>query len=141
VKRAHAKRKVFGIVLGLVGTAFLILYGNIGNVCGLGNFLVNTYFLWILPDYRQEMDDTQWVKWIYCSVLLWFCLLAGPISICELELWFQWIFAGKIGFVVVFKLPDVFVVAFDESKTNHSCCFLFVQPLFATILVSLGKDN
>jgi drug/metabolite transporter (DMT)-like permease len=37
------KTKSFGIVLGLVGTAFLILYGkSIGNAthAGLGNFLV-----------------------------------------------------------------------------------------------------
>ena len=43
MKERMLKRKVFGIVLGLIGTAFLILYGkSIGDApnAGLGNFLV-----------------------------------------------------------------------------------------------------
>jgi hypothetical protein len=50
----------------------------------------------------------------------------------------------KIGFVVVFRLPDVFVeFAFDERiKTHHGCCFIYLQPLFATIFaISLEKTN
>jgi hypothetical protein len=48
----------FGIVLGLVGTAFLILYKSIGNATMQdGNFLfVLVNAISCLPDYRQEIN-------------------------------------------------------------------------------------
>jgi hypothetical protein len=54
------QKKTVGIVLRLVGTAFLILYGKIHwqrHKRWTGGFSFwSTYFLWILPDYRQEIN-------------------------------------------------------------------------------------
>lgn len=154
MKERMQKRKVFGIVLGLVGTAFLILYGkSIGSAtnAGLGNFLVLVnaisygFYLIIVKKLMDKYNAFTFVKWIY---LFGFMMVLPfgwsqfqtvdwevvPIDIC-------W----KIGFVVVFSTFLTYLLnllSMKELKPTTVAVFIYLQPLFATIFaISFGKDD
>jgi drug/metabolite transporter (DMT)-like permease len=71
IMKERAKTKSFGIVLGLVGTAFLIYTANLLAMlpCRIGEFSVLvTPFPMDFTDYRQEINKYNaftFVKWIY----------------------------------------------------------------------------
>jgi hypothetical protein len=48
----------------------------------------------------------------------------------------------KIGFVS-FPLYYLFVkfTHHERIKTNNRCCFIYLQPVFATVFIGLGKDE
>ena len=154
MKERMQKRKAFGIVLGLVGTAFLILYGkSLGNAthAGLGNFLVLVnaisygFYLIIVKKLMDKYNAFTFVKWIY---LFGFIMVLPfgwsqfqsvnwtlvPMNIC-------W----KIGFVVVFSTFLTYLLnllSMKELKPTTVAVFIYLQPLFATIFaISLGKDE
>ncbi|RDI56900.1 DMT family transporter [Flavobacterium glaciei] len=154
MKERMQKRMVFGIILGLIGTAFLILYGkSIGSAtnAGLGNFLVLVnaisygFYLIIVKKLMDKYNAFTFVKWIY---LFGFIMVLPfgwgqfqtvnwnlvPMDIC-------W----KIGFVVVFSTFLTYLLnllSMKELKPTTVAVFIYLQPLFATVFaVSLGKDE
>jgi drug/metabolite transporter (DMT)-like permease len=154
MKERMQRRMVFGIILGLIGTAFLILYGkSIGSAtnAGLGNFLVLVnaisygFYLIIVKKLMDKYNAFTFVKWIY---LFGFIMVLPfgwsqfqtvnwalvPIDIC-------W----KIGFVVVFSTFLTYLLnllSMKELKPTTVAVFIYLQPLFATIFaISLGKDE
>lgn len=154
MKERMQKRMVFGIILGLIGTAFLILYGkSIGSAtnAGLGNFLVLVnaisygFYLIIVKKLMDKYNAFTFVKWIYLFGFImvlpfgWSqfqtveCALV-PMDIC-------W----KIGFVVIFSTFLTYLLnllSMKELKPTTVAVFIYLQPLFATIFaISLGKDE
>ena len=154
MKERMQKRMVFGIILGLIGTAFLILYGkSVGSAtnAGLGNFLVLVnaisygFYLIIVKKLMDKYSAFTFVKWIY---LFGFIMVlpfgwsqfqtvnwaSVPIDIC-------W----KIGFVVVLSTFLTYLLnllSMKELKPTTVAVFIYLQPLFATVFaVSLGKDE
>ena len=154
MKERMIKRKIFGILLGLLGTGFLILYGKSGGSATnatLGNLLVFInavsygLYLIIVKKLMDKYNAFTFVKWIYLFGLLmvlpfgwseyreiqWHTL---PVSI----LW-------EIGFVVVFTtfLTYLFnLISMRELKPTTVAVFIYLQPLFATLFaMSLGKDQ
>jgi drug/metabolite transporter (DMT)-like permease len=154
MKERMQKRMVFGIILGLIGTAFLILYGkSIGSAtnAGLGNFLVLVnaisygFYLIIVKKLMDKYNAFTFVKWIYLfgfimvlpfgwsqfQTVYWALV---PMNIC-------W----KIGFVVVFSTFLTYLLnllSMKELKPTTVAVFIYLQPLFATIFaISLGKDE
>jgi drug/metabolite transporter (DMT)-like permease len=154
MKERMQKRMVFGIILGLIGTAFLILYGkSIGSAtnAGLGNFLVLVnaisygFYLIIVKKLMDKYNAFTFVKWIY---LFGFIMVLPfgwsqfqtvnwnlvPMDIC-------W----KIGFVVVFSTFLTYLLnllSMKELKPTTVAVFIYLQPLFATIFaIGLGKDE
>jgi len=154
IKERMLKRKVFGIVLGLIGTAFLILYGkSIGNApqAGLGNFLVFVnavsygFYLIIVKKLMDKYNAFTFVKWIY----LFGFLMVLPFGWQEFEA-VNWncipiAIAYKMGFVVVFSTFLTYLlnlVSMRELKPTTVAVFIYLQPLFATIFaIGLGKDE
>ncbi|MBG6060981.1 drug/metabolite transporter (DMT)-like permease [Flavobacterium sp. CG_9.1] len=154
MKERMQKRMVFGIILGLIGTAFLILYGkSIGSAtnAGLGNFLVLVnaisygFYLIIVKKLMDKYNAFTFVKWIYLFGFImvlpfgWSQFQAVewnivPINIC-------W----KIGFVVIFSTFLTYLLnllSMKELKPTTVAVFIYLQPLFATIFaISLGKDE
>jgi drug/metabolite transporter (DMT)-like permease len=154
MKEPMKKRMVKGILLGLVGTGFLILYGkSIANPeqAGYGNFLVLLnaisygFYLIIVKKLMNRYNAFTFVKWIYLfgflmvipfgwgefSAVTW----AGvPIDI----LW-------KIGFVVVFSTFLTYLLnllSMKELKPTTVAVFIYLQPVFATVFaIGLGKDE
>lgn len=154
IKERMRKRMVFGIILGLIGTAFLILYGkSVGNAtnASLGNFLVfvnaTSYGLYLVM-VKKLMDKYNaftFVKWIY---LIGFVMVL-PFGWGEFEA-VNWALMPtdmywKIGFVVVFSTFLTYLLnllSMRELKPTTVAVFVYLQPVFATIFaISLGKDN
>jgi drug/metabolite transporter (DMT)-like permease len=154
MKERMQKRKVFGIILGLVGTAFLILYGkSIGSAtnASLGNFLVFVnavsygFYLIIVKKLMDKYNAFTFVKWIY----LFGFIMVLPFSWNEfqainwqsLPLGMYW----KIGFVVLFSTFFTYLLnllSMRELKPTTVAVFIYLQPLFATVFaISLGKDS
>jgi len=148
------KRKIFGIILGLVGTAFLILYGkSVGNAtnASLGNFLVfvnaSAYglYLIIVKKLMDKYNPFNFAKWIYLIGFVmvlpfgWSQFEAINWAIMPMDIYW------KIGFVVVFSTFMTYLLnllTMKELKPTTIAVFVYLQPFFATIFaISLGKDE
>jgi drug/metabolite transporter (DMT)-like permease len=154
MKERMQKRMVFGIILGLIGTAFLILYGkSIGNAtnAGLGNFLVLVnaisygFYLIIVKKLMDKYNAFTFVKWIY----LFGFIMVLPFGWSQFQT-VNWALVPmdicwKIGFVVVFSTFLTYLLnllSMKELKPTTVAVFIYLQPLFATIFaISLGKDE
>lgn len=154
MKERMKKRMVGGILLGLIGTGFLILYGkSIANApqAGYGNFLVLLnaisygFYLIIVKKLMNQYNAFTFVKWIY----LFGFLMVIPFGWSEFNtvtwtavpvdiLW-------KIGFVVVFSTFLTYLLnllSMRELKPTTVAVFIYLQPVFATVFaVGLGKDE
>lgn len=154
MKEKMLKRKVFGIILGLIGTAFLILYGkSIGNAtnASLGNFLVFAnavsygFYLIIVKKLMDKYSAFTFVKWIYLfgfiMVLPFGYQELQAVDVANLPEAIGW----KIGFVVVFSTFLTYLLnllSMKELKPTTVAVFIYLQPLFATIFaIGLGKDS
>jgi drug/metabolite transporter (DMT)-like permease len=154
MKERMEKRKVFGILLGLIGTAFLILYGkSIGSAtnASLGNFLVFVnavsygFYLIIVKKLMDKYNAFTFVKWIY----LFGFIMVLPFGWNEFQdINWQIIPTAiywKIGFVVLFSTFFTYLLnllSMRELKPTTIAVFIYLQPLFATIFaISLGKDE
>lgn len=154
MKERMQKRMVFGIILGLIGTAFLILYGkSIGSAtnAGLGNFLVLVnaisygFYLIIVKKLMDKYNAFTFVKWIY----LFGFIMVLPFGWSQFQT-VEWALVPmdicwKIGFVVVFSTFLTYLLnllSMKELKPTTVAVFIYLQPLFATIFaISLGKDE
>jgi len=154
IKERMLKRRVFGIVLGLIGTAFLILYGkSIGSAthAGLGNFLVFVnavsygFYLIIVKKLMDKYNAFSFVRWIY----LFGFLMVLPFGWSEFEA-VNWstvpaIISWKIVFVVAFSTFLTYLLnllSMKELKPTTVAVFIYLQPLFATVFaIGLGKDE
>jgi drug/metabolite transporter (DMT)-like permease len=154
LKERMQKRMVLGIVLGLVGTALLILYGkSVENApnASLGNFLVfvnaTSYglYLVIVKKLMDKYNAFTFVKWVY--LIGFFMVLPFGWSEFEVIKWsiiptdIYW----KIGFVIVFSTFMTYLLnllSMRELKPTTVAVFVYLQPFFATIFaISLGKDE
>jgi drug/metabolite transporter (DMT)-like permease len=147
-------RKVFGIILGLIGTIFLILFGkSIGNApqAGWGNLLVFInavsygFYLILVKKLMDKYNAFTFVKWIYTfgfimvlpfgwqefQAIDWYTI---PIPVCL-----------EIGFVIVFSTFCTYLLnllSMRELKPTTVAVFIYLQPLFAAIIaIGLGKDQ
>lgn len=154
MKERLRKRMVSGLILGLAGTALLILYGKSiagAKQAGLGNLLVLInaisygYYLIIVKKLMHKYHAFTFVKWIY---LLGF-LMVLPFGWNEFQA-VQWAIVPaeiywKIGFVVVcstFLTYLLNLLSMKELSPTTVAVFIYLQPLFATIFaIGLGKDE
>lgn len=154
MKEKMIKRKIFGILLGLFGTGFLILYGkSIGNAANapLGNLLVfinavsYAFYLILVKKLMDKYNAFTFVKWIYTFGLL----MVLPFGWSEYQE-IQWAtiptyILWEIVFVVLFTTFFTYLfnlVSMRELKPTTVAVFIYLQPLFATVFaISLGKDE
>ncbi len=154
MKEKILKWKAFGILLGLVGTVLLILYGkSIANAPNAmwGNFLVFVnavsygFYLIIVKKLMEKYNAFSFVKWIYLFGFI-MVLPFGWKQIQEI----QWeiipapIYA-KIIFVVVISTFLTYLLNLLSMKTlspSIVAVFIYLQPVFATLFaIGLGKDQ
>lgn len=154
MKERMKSRMIFGILLGLVGTGFLILYGkSIGNAtnAGLGNFLVLVnaisygFYLIIVKKLMDKYNAFAFVKWIY----LFGFIMVLPFGWSQFEV-VDWSaiptdISWKIVFVVIISTFLTYLLnllSMKELKPTTVAVFIYLQPLFATIFaIGLGKDE
>ena len=153
MKEKMLKRKVLGIILGSIGTLFLIVYGkSIGNAtnASLGNFLVLVnaisygFYLIIVKKLMDKYNAFTFVKWIYTFGFLlvlpfgWNEFSAINWTVIPTAIYY------KIGFVILFSTFFTYLLnllSMRELKPTTVAVFIYLQPLFATIFaISLGKD-
>lgn len=154
MKERMLKRKVFGIVLGLVGTAFLILYGksvgnasnaNLGNLLVFANAISYGFYLIVVKKLMEKYSAFTFVKWIY----LFGFIMVLPFGYNELQsVEFNAIpvdIAWKIVFIVVISTFLTYLLnllSMKELKPTTVAVFIYLQPVFATIFaIGLGKDE
>lgn len=154
MKEKMKSRKIIGIMLGLFGTGFLILYGkSIGAATNamLGNFLVfvnavsYAFYLIVVKKLMDKYNAFTFVKWIYAFGLL----MVLPFGWSEYQE-IQWatiptpIF-WEIVFVVIFTTFFTYLlnlVSMRQLKPTTVAVFIYLQPLFATVFaIGLGKDD
>tara|TARA_R110002094_G_scaffold58745_1_gene69657 strand:+ start:99 stop:677 length:579 start_codon:yes stop_codon:yes gene_type:complete len=154
MKERMRKRMVIGIILGLIGTGSLILYGrSIGSAtnASLGNILVFVnavsygFYLIIVKKLMDKYNAFTFVKWIY----LFGFLMVLPFGWSQFEAT-DWavvptLVYWKIGFVVVISTFITYLlnlITMKELKPTTVAVFIYLQPLFATIFaIGLGKDE
>ncbi len=154
IKERMKNRMVLGIILGLIGTIFLILYGkSIGNAtnASLGNFLVfvnaTSYglYLVLVKKLMDKYNAFNFVKWIYLLGFVmvlpfgWGEFSAVDWSIIPLNIYF------KIGFIIFFSTFMTYLLnllSMKELKPTTIAVFVYLQPVFATLFaIGLGKDE
>ena len=154
MKERMKSRMIFGILLGLIGTGFLILYGkSIGSAtnAGLGNFLVLVnaisygFYLIIVKKLMDKYNAFTFVKWIY----LFGFIMVLPFGWTQFEA-VDWSaiptdISWKIVFVVIISTFLTYLLnllSMKELKPTTVAVFIYLQPLFATIFaIGLGKDE
>jgi drug/metabolite transporter (DMT)-like permease len=154
MKERMKSHKILGILLGLVGTGFLILYGKpLGNAshATLGNLLVFInavsygFYLILVKKLMDQYHAFTFVKWIYTIGLIMVLPFGwkeyAAIQWTQLPTSILW----EIGFVVVFTTFFTYLfnlVSMRELKPTTVAVFIYLQPLFAALFaISLGKDS
>lgn len=154
IKEKMRKRKILGILLGLFGTSFLILYGksvennsnvSLGNLLVLINAISYGYYLVIVKKLMDKYNAFTFVKWIYLFGLI----MVIPFGFSQFQS-VNWavlptVIVWKIAFVVVFSTFFTYLLnllSMRELKPTLVAVFIYLQPLFATVFaISLGKDE
>ncbi len=154
MKERMKKQKVLGLILGLIGTVFLILYGKsvinasnatLGNILVFINAVSYGFYLIIVKKLMDKYNAFAFVKWIYTFGFLMVLPFGWSefqaVDYANLPTDIIW----KIGFVVVFSTFLTYLlnlVSMRELKPTTVAVFIYLQPLFATIFaISLGKDD
>jgi drug/metabolite transporter (DMT)-like permease len=153
LKEKLKAKKAIGILIGLLGTVLLILYGKdikAAPQASLGNFLVfvnaisYAFYLILVKKLMDKYNVFTFVKWIYL-VGFFMVLPFGWAEINEVN--WSVIPADvylKIGFVVVFSTFLTYLlnlISMRNLKPTTVAVFIYLQPFFATLFaVSTGKD-
>lgn len=147
-------RKIFGILLGLAGTIFLILYGksvgssqnaNWGNLLVFVNAVSYGLYLIIVKKLMDKYNPLMFVQWIYTVGFL----MVIPFGWQEAQA-VSWqnmparVFM-EVLFVVVFSTFLTYLLNLLSMKAlqpSTVAVFIYLQPLFATVFaIGLGKDH
>jgi drug/metabolite transporter (DMT)-like permease len=154
IKERIEFKKVLGIIIGLAGTAILILYGkSVGNATNAnwGNFLVfvNAFsygiYLILIKQLITKYNALSFIKWIYTFGLLYVIPFGySEFSAINWEIMPTEIYY-KIGFLVLFTTFLAYLInlmAMRHLKPTTLSVFIYLQPFFATIFaISLGRDS
>jgi drug/metabolite transporter (DMT)-like permease len=154
MKEKMQNKKIVGIILGLIGTITLIIYGKsmnnapnatLGNLLVFINALSYGFYLIIVKKLMDKYNAFAFVKWIYTFGFMmvlpfgWSEFNAIQWSVIEFDI------AWKIGFVVVFSTFLTYLLnllSMRELKPTTIAVFIYLQPVFATLFaIGLGKDN
>jgi len=154
MKERMQKRMVIGILLGLLGTGSLILYGksigsatnaSLGNVLVLVNAISYGFYLILVKKLMDKYNAFTFVKWIYSFGFL----MVLPFGWSQLEV-VNWnavptAIIWKISFVVVISTFLTYLLnllTMKQLKPTTVAVFIYLQPFFATVFaISLGKDD
>ncbi len=155
LKNPINRYKILGVLLGMAGAAFLILYGKTGHLSGsnprLGNILVAlnavSYALYLIlaKPILEKYNPVTFAKWLYTFGFI----LILPFSIREfLQLHWEVIPLSihlKIGFVVLFSTVLTYLfnlIALKALRPTTMSVFIYLQPLIASIFaIFVGADT
>lgn len=149
------KRRIAGVVIGLIGAIILIVYGNSteneAKNMMLGNFLVfvnaASYAMYLVTVKKliTKYNPIVFVKWLYLFGLL-FVIPFGFTELVEV----QWQLMPtsiylKAGFVVLFTTCVTYLFnlfALSKLKPTTVSVFIYLQPVIASIYaLFVGSDT
>lgn len=154
LKEKATKRKLAGIIIGMLGAIFLIAYGQkveltkdemLGNLLVLVNASSYALYLILIRNLSQKYHPLTYAKWLYLFGLI----MVIPFSyreITEVD-WSSLPVSAvqKIAFIVVFTtfLTYMFnLLAIRKLKPTTLSIFIYLQPLLATLYALLvGSDE
>lgn len=155
LKEKIIKRKILGVIIGLVGTIILIVYGNSNGENSdnttFGNFLVfinaASYglYLVLVKKLISKYNPIVFVKWLYLFGLIF----VTPFGFPELiEVSWQTMPTSiylKAGFIVLFTTCITYLFnlfALSKLKPTSVSVFIYLQPVIATIYALIvGSDS
>ncbi len=155
LKNPINRYKITGVLLGMAGAAFLILYGKTGQLSGsrpqLGNALVAlnavSYALYLIlaKPILKKYSPLTFAKWLYTFGFI----LILPFTISDfLQIEWQNIPLDihlRIGFVVFFSTVLTYLFnlfALRSLKPITLSVFIYLQPLIASIFaILMGADR
>ncbi len=155
LKEKLIRRKILGVIIGLIGAVILIVYGSSKGADAknmmLGNFLVfvnaasYAMYLVIVKKLIEKYNPIVFVKWLYLFGLL-FVIPFGISELAEV----QWQLMPisiylKAGFVVLFTTCITYLFnlfALSKLKPTTVSVFIYLQPVIASIYALIvGSDN
>jgi drug/metabolite transporter (DMT)-like permease len=154
MRERMAKGRILGIIIGLIGTAILILYGEslinapnatLGNLLVFVNAVSYAFYLIVVKKLMDRYNAFTFVKWIY----LFGFIMVLPFGWDELNV-VQWpelpeAVYWKMAFVVVFSTFLTYLLnllSMRELKPTTVAVFIYLQPLFASVFaIAVGKDQ
>lgn len=153
LKEKITSLKIIGIIIGLIGASFLILYGKDltnGTNALLGNFLIfinaTSYacYLILVKKLTAKYHPLHLAKWLYSFGLI----LIIPFGIKQLnEIQFEalpTIIILKILFIIVFTTFITYLfnlIAIKKLKPTTVSIFIYLQPFFATVYALIVKSD
>lgn len=148
-------QKIAGIIIGLIGTVVLIVYGNKtdGNASNrmLGNFLVFVnaasygIYLILAKNLIHKYHPIVFIKWFYLFGLMYVL----PFGILDLTA-VNWATMPtnillKVGFVILFTTCVTYLFnlfGLKKLKPTTVSVFIYLQPVVATIYALItGSDS
>ena len=154
LKEKMRKRKAFGILLGLAGTAFLILYGKsaaqapnamLGNLLVFINAVSYGLYLILVKKLMHRYNAFTFVKWVYTFGFLmvlpfgWYEFTAIDWPVMPTDIFLKMLFVVAISTFLTYLLNLWSMKALSPSTV---AVFIYLQPLFATLFaIGLGKDH
>ncbi|AIM59936.1 multidrug transporter [Cellulophaga lytica] len=155
IKENVTMQKGLGIVLGLVGALFLILYGAelrqdapnipLGNILFVVNAVSFGTYLILIKKLLEKYHMFTLLKWLFTIGLV----LCFPVTIAEFNQ-IQWgtIPASGIGSIVFVIIGTTFltylfnVFGLSQLKASTVSAFSYAQPLIGILFaVATGKDS
>lgn len=155
LKEKILKLKIVGIIVGLIGTIILIIYGNTTDSNAsdriLGNFLVfvnaSSYglYLVLVKNLLKKYNPFIFIKWFYLFGLI----TVLPFSFNEFTE-ISWSILPttiylKIGFVVLFTTCITYLFnlyGLTKLKPTTVSVFIYLQPVIATLFALFaGSDS
>ncbi|MCG1035230.1 DMT family transporter [Polaribacter sp. DS7-9] len=148
-------RKILGIIIGLIGTVILIVYGNKDNGNAnnrvLGNFLVfinaASYGIYLILAKKliHKYHPIVFVKWFYLFGLA-YVLPFGFLDLMEVS-WQEMPtdIILKVGFIILFTTCITYLFnlfGLKKLKPTTVSVFIYLQPVVATIYALIvGSDE
>ena len=148
--------KIFGIIIGLIGTVILILYGKspvsqqasnptLGNVLVFINAASYSMYMILVKRLIDKYHALTFIKWMYLVAII----MIFPFGISDvLSVDWQSIpttISYKVLYVIIgstFMTYLLNLFAIKELKPTTASAFIYLQPFFATsIALFLGNDS
>ena len=155
LKEKIIKRKIIGVIIGLVGAVILIVYGNSvddnASNRAIGNFLVFVnaasygLYLVLVKSLISKYNPITFIKWFYLFGLL-FVIPFGFGEFNEISWTIMPISIYlKVSFVVIFTTCITYLFnlyGLSKLKPTTVSVFIYLQPVIATIFaLSVGSDS
>lgn len=154
IKETIRGHKILGILIGLIGALFLVLYGNeirqdapnipLGNTLFLLNALFFGLYLILVKKLLEKYHPITLMKWMFLLGIIYNIPIALPefLEVSWSDLPFEAIW--KMAFVVVGTTFCAYlfnVFALTQLKASTVSAFVYVQPVIGILFAVIsGKD-